>query len=225
MTVSIADLETIKAFGHLPKTSLEKLADLMLPHTYTPGEFIFIEDEPTEGMWFIFEGQVKVMKQSTYGRVQALCLVDKKRCFGSCPLFTQPVNPASAQAHTNVTLFVLPASAITHLANRDPALMRVLLEIYSEYIDLLSCLSEKLGAWRVASRVNDSLLNYAVPSHPYPIVRLTHEQLAELVGTVREVVSRHLSHLEQQGFIHIEKGEIHLIHPERLDTLLPCGKE
>lgn len=225
MTVSVADLDTINALNNLPQTSLEKLAGLMITQTYAPGEFIFIEDEPTEGMWFIFEGQVKVMKQSSQGRVQALCLVDKKRCFGSCPLFTRPMNPASAQAHTKVTLFILPASAITQLVDRDPALVRVLLEIYGEYITLLSRLSEKLGAWRVAGRLNDCLLHYAVPDTPYPIVRLTHEQLAELVGTVREVVSRQLLQLEQQGLILIEKGLIHLVHPERLDTLLPCAKE
>lgn len=225
MSVTVAQLETIKALSHLPQTSLEKLAGLMIPQTYAPGELNFIEDEPTEGMWYIFEGQVKVMKQSSLGRIQALCLVDKKRCFGSCPLFTRPMNPASAQAHTDVTLFILPANAATQLVDRDPALARVLLEIYGEYITLLSCLSEKLGAWRVAGRLNDALLNYAVPHDPYPIVRLTHEQLAELVGTVREVVSRHLLQLEQQGLILVEKGLIHLVHPERLDTMLPCAKE
>ncbi len=224
MTVPLADLETIKALSHLPKTSLEKLAGLMIRQTYSPGEFIFIEAEPAEGMWFILEGQVKIIKQSSQGRVQALCLVDKKRCFGSCPLFNQPINPASAQAHTQVTLFVLPASAITQLIGRDPTLVQVLLQIYGEYIGLLACLSEKLGAWRVDGRLNDCLLNYAVPTEPYPTVRLTHQQLAELVGTVREVVSRHLLQLEQQGLIHIEKGLIHLVQPEQLDTMLPCAK-
>lgn len=225
MAVLVADLETITALRHLPRASLEILAALLMPHVYGPGEFIFIEDEPTEGIWFIFEGQVKVMKQSSRGRVQALCLVDKKRCFGSCPLFTRPFNPASAQAHTQATLFILPTSSIAQLTDRDPRLVQMLLEIYSEYIAHLIGLSERLGAWRVAGRINDCLRSHAVPSTSYPVVHLTHEQLAEFVGTAREMITRHLTQLEGQGLIRAEKGAIHLIQPDQLDVLLPCTKE
>ena len=85
---------------------------------------------------------------------------------------------------------------------------------------LLARLGECLGTWTVGMRINDCLIAHAEMSDDKLHVRLTHEDISTLVGTAREVVSRHLAELES---IHIIKGSPGIIHLLELEALKsPC---
>jgi len=191
----------------------------MIRRDYAPGQFIFFEGDPATGIWFILKGRVRIIKQSLNGRVQGLCLVNRNRCFGSCPLFDQDINPASAQALDKVTLAILPRDTLLQMIESDPGLTEALLRVYSQRLSHLARLSEGLGRWSTDMRINDCLLAYAEAGTPYPVVRLTHEKLAALAGTVREVVTRHLARLEAQAVIEIEAGQIILLNIDAISTL------
>lgn len=221
LPVKTDELQEIPAFHALPIEQIERLAAVMVRQTYTPGQIIFIEGDASRSLWFVVQGQVKIIKQSLNGRVQGLCLMNRGKCFGSCPLFDMEKNPATAQALNNVTLFVLPDEAFQQLKTRDPQLVRALLHIYSQRLEHLARVSEVLGAWSVADRINDCLLTYADQTEQQPTLELTHEKLATLAGTVREVVTRHLTQLEKEGIVRNEVGRIILLNPNAL--LPPCA--
>jgi CRP/FNR family transcriptional regulator len=220
MVISLHDLQSLTALRHFSPDRLASLAQVMVQRSYAPGELIFLEGETAKGIWFVARGQVKIIKFSANGRVQALCTVNRGKCFGTCPLFNKETNPATAQAVNDVTLMILPEHAARELLHQDYTLVQALLQIYSERLAQLAHLSEALGAWNVATRLNNCLLTHADLSEQQPIVRLTHEKLAELTGTVREVVSRHLSRLAANGIVAVDSGCITLIDPVALR--LPC---
>jgi CRP-like cAMP-binding protein len=221
--VKLDELREIPAFRKFPIDHLEHLAEVMVRQTYAPEQIIFVEGERSGALWFVFEGHIKIIKQSLNGRIQGLCLMNRGKCFGSCPLFEMATNPATAQALDHVTLFILPDDALQQLKNRNPYLVKVLLHIYSQRLEHLAHVSEVLGIWTVADRINDCLLTYANQAELNPSVELTHERLAALSGTVREVVTRHLTHLEKQGVIRAETGRIILLNAA---ALLPtCAYE
>jgi CRP/FNR family transcriptional regulator len=85
---------------------------------------------------------------------------------------------------------------------------------------LLAKLGESLATWPVNIRINDCLIAHAVKTEAQPIVSLTHEEVATLVGTAREVVTRHLSELESQNLIETQPGKITLLDVESLNA--PC---
>ena len=129
--------------------------------------------------------------------MQGLCHVNRGKCFGSCPLFDADENPADAQALTDVTLGVLPRDVLQHLIYNDAELALCLMNIYNDRMGLLARLGESLGTWTVGMRINDTLIAYAQNAEDGKhIVNLTHEAIANLVGTAREVVTRHLQELE-----------------------------
>jgi CRP/FNR family transcriptional regulator len=130
-------------------------------------------------------------------------------------------NPASAQALDEVTLFVLPQHYLHHLEQQSSLFSLALLRIYSQRLDHLARLIEGLGAWTAADRINHCLLTYADQTESGHVVRLTHDKLATLSGTVREVVTRHLAHLEKVGAVHIEPGQITIV--DRSTLTLPCA--
>lgn len=220
MAVAIEDLQSIPILVQAAPDCLPLLAQLMVQRTYAAGEMIFMEGDDPIGVWFIQQGKIKIMKLSANGRVQALCLVNRGKCFGTCPLFASASNPANAQALTDVTLLVLPRHDLEHILRDNPSLAWALSKIYSQYVSQLAKLSESLGAWTAADRVNNTLLVQAETQSEGLVVLLTHEKLAELSGTVREVVSRHLAELEAQQIVRLEFGRIVLINPTALQTCI-----
>lgn len=221
--IKIEDLRDCAAFQHMAAAYQASLADAMIRRDYRPGQFIFFEGDPSTGIWFILKGRVRIIKQSLNGRVQGLCLINRNRCFGSCPLFDDDTNPASAQALDDVTLAILPRDTLYQMIDNDPGLTEALLQVYSQRLSHLARLSEGLGRWSTDVRINDCLLAYAEAAAPYPVVRLTHEKLAALAGTVREVVTRHLARLEAEAVIRVEAGHIVLLNVDAINT--PCLAE
>lgn len=209
--VKVEELQKITAFKNISYASLERLAAVMLRQSYTANQLIFLEGEPAIGLWFLLGGRVKIIKQSVHGRIQGLCLMQPGKCFGSCPMFGIDSNPASAQAVDDVTILILPRDAFQNLTQYNPQLALVMLRIFSQRLSHLVRLSERLGTWTVSDRINDCLITYADCHESNMVVSLTHEKLADLAGTVREVVTRHLVHLEQDGIIRAEPGQITLL--------------
>ncbi|MCB9449790.1 MAG: Crp/Fnr family transcriptional regulator [Anaerolineaceae bacterium] len=221
LPVKFDDLREIPAFHDLPAGQVRSLAAVMVRRQYTPGQIIFMEGDHAGSLWFVSQGRVKIIKQSLNGRIQGLCLMDRGKCFGSCPLFDMEKHPATAQALDQVTLFILPEEALQQLTERDPQLVKALMFIYSQRLEHLSRVSEVLGSWTVSDRINDCLLIYANHDAEQPTVELTHEKLAALSGTVREMVTRHLSLLEKEGIVRNESKRIVILNTNAL--LPPCA--
>ena len=219
-TVTEAVLRSIGAFREMLPEQLQRLAEVMVHKVYSPGQAIFFEGEATIGLWFVASGQVKIVKHSMHGRILSLCMMRSGTCFGSCPLFSQDTNPASAEAVTEVMLLVLPQAALEVYRKRDPLIAQALLRIYSQRFAHLARLSEGLATWSVGERINDLLLTYADSEGQHMQVRLTHEKLADLAGTVREIVTRHLTQLEHEGTVMVEPSRITLLNPAKLRP--PC---
>ncbi len=223
LSATLEELRNLPAFRHISVEQAQLLAAIVVRQTYAPGQIIFMEGDRAGSLWFVAQGRVKIIKQSRSGRIQGLCLMNRGKCFGSCPLFNMDQNPATAQALDQVTLFILPEEALRHLKKRDPQLVRALLHIYSQRLSHLSRVSEVLGSWTVADRINDCLHTYANRDAEQPVVELTHEKLADLSGTVREVVTRHLNLLEKEGVIRNDIGRIIILNLDAL--VLPCACE
>lgn len=218
--VKSSELRLIKSFGQLSDELLSKLSMSMVRRRYAPGQFIFFEDDKATGLWFILEGKVKISKQSDNGRLQGLCLANPGKCFGSCPLFDTETNPANAQALDEVTLAILPRDSVQDLIYSDVDIATSLLKVYTDRMGLLARLGECLGTWTVGMRINDCLIAHAKSVDNVSVVQLTHEEIATLVGTAREVVTRHLSELESADLIVTCPGEITLLEPEIIKS--PC---
>ncbi len=221
--VKLAELREIPAFRNLPDAQTQSIAAVLVRRHYEPGQIIFIEGEQASSLWFVFQGTVKIIKQSLNGRIQGLCLMNQGKCFGSCPLFNMAKNPATAQALDHVTLFVLPEGNLQQLKANDPQFVGALLHLYSQRLGHLARVSDVLGTWAVSDRINDCLLTYASGDMQQPTVKLTHERLAALSGTIREVVTRHLNLLAREGIVQNENGHIVILNPDAL--LPPCAHE
>lgn len=214
MAVSIAGIRAIPAFSDLSPRALEVIRGAIVERTFPPGQIIFLEGDPSHGLWFLKEGKVKIFRMSPDGREQGLCLMRPGMCCG-CPLFFGDTNPASAQAVEEVTLYLIGRDFALDLADRYPEASRALFGVFARGERILSSLVVSLSCSRVVARLARFLLEHA-GSHP---LALSHQELADLAGTTREVVSRCLERLERTGAIELGRKRIRILDADKLEAM------
>ncbi|HEX9438149.1 MAG TPA: Crp/Fnr family transcriptional regulator, partial [Roseiflexaceae bacterium] len=124
--------------------------------------------------------------------------------FNAVPLFDERPNPATARAMSPIQCLLLPRTALMKLLTRHPDLALALLRELAGQLRELVVLVEDLAFRSVRERLARQLLREASAG----AAELTHQELAERTGTVREIAGRALRQLAQEGLVRLERGRV-----------------
>lgn len=165
----------------------------------------------------VIQGCIRVIARSESGREIVLYRV---RRGGSCVLTTacllsQGRYPAEGIAETAVRALALPAAAFERGLDSSPAFRRFVFAAYGQRLAEVIRRIEELRFGNLRNRLARHLLARAPEGH----LHATHADLAAELGSAREVISRQLKELEQQGLIRLGRGHILLHDPAGLKTL------
>lgn len=219
MTSKLELLKFSPYFSGLGSDELEAINRLVFQKNYDKGEMIALEGEPTEALYLVASGAVKVFKTSADGKEQTLAIIRLQETFNEVPVFDGDVNPASAQAMTPVTLYGIRKNDIENILRRYPHVAMNVIKVMAGRLRHLVSLVEDLSFRHVIGRVAKILLEYAADgASPGP--RLTQRDMAAMAGTAREVVSRSLKTLEEDGFIEIDRHRIIIKDKEALKEVV-----
>lgn len=200
------ELRRVPFFAALPPEALAVLGQHMRARSFEPGEFVFWEGEPSRGFWFLVEGQVRLSKLSSDGREQVLCTARGHTCLG-CPILSGGTYMASAQALTPVLAVLVPWQQVREVAARAPAAGLALLRMMAERHRMLGQVASTLALRCVAARICRTLLEEEQQADSSTL-HLTHEEIAALAGTAREVVTRLLNDLQRRGVVEMGRRTI-----------------
>ncbi|HSI97644.1 MAG TPA: Crp/Fnr family transcriptional regulator [Gaiellaceae bacterium] len=183
------------------------------------GSTIHREGHSSEHFEIVVSGLVRVYVGAPDGRTLTVRYCRPGAILGAVSLFASPFSlPATIQAVTDTELLALRPSAVRHAADRDVVVSRALLSELSERV--LSFIAEIPGSVfaSVRQRVARHLLDLATESQrgSMLVAEIGQQDLADAVGTAREVVVRVLRELREEGSIRTERGAIVLLTPERL---------
>lgn len=158
-----------------------------------PGEI-----DPT--LFLLVKGTIRLALISEGGAEQVLCLMSPGSCYGLCPLFYNSSLPVMAQAVTPVRVAIISDQVLAELGERQPSWLIHFLKFstsrYQVHLQLMSVLS--FGSAR--EKIAYTLLHLAGSGGDTGrVTGVTHETLASMAGTSREVVSRNISSLRQEG--------------------------
>jgi CRP/FNR family cyclic AMP-dependent transcriptional regulator len=163
-------------------------------------------------------GLVRVYVAAPDGRTMTVRYCRPGALIGVVSLFSSPFSlPATIQAVTDTELLALRASLVRQAAERDARVARALLDELSERV--LSFIAEIPSAFQpVRQRVARHLLDLASESQRGSELRIAigQQELADAVGTVREVVVRTLRELRLEGLVRTGREGIVILDPERL---------
>lgn len=209
-------LRSVPYFASLGEEEIERIAGETLERSFDKGEIIFFEGEPCEGLYIVKEGRVRIFKSSPEGREQVLLTAAAGSPFNEVPVFDSGANPASASALEPTTVYIIPSRTVQSLLAGSPAAAAII-KIFAGRLRHLTNVVEDLSFRSVVSRLARLLLDLAVKQGgPAPVPRLTQEEMATMIGSVRDVVGRGLRTLEKMGAIRLDGQRILVIDTEKL---------
>jgi len=185
--------------------------------SYASEEIIIHEGQPGPGLFIIESGRVKIYKGSPTGREMIIAVLEKGESFNEVPVFDQKENPANAAAVMETRLWLIAAEALRALISDHPQAAQQIIINLSQNLRMLVNKVAELSFYTVTARLarllRDLPESQLAGSGP---TRMTQDDLAARVGTVREVVSRSLKELENSGAIEVQRGKIKVIDRNKL---------
>jgi CRP/FNR family transcriptional regulator len=210
-TDHLTAFDVYPVLGRLPGRLRARVRDELRPFRAADEQQLFGVGDSCSGVPLITRGSVRVLKPLPAGRVLPLDRVAPgELCVLSvCGLLSDVVYPAAGKATGDVVGATLPKALFRTLV--DEAIFRN--EVFAGFaarLWLLMALIEEMAITRLDERLADLLVARG------PVIRATHQALADELGTAREVVSRILEHFEADGLVRLRRAHVEVLKPQRL---------
>ncbi len=185
---------------------------------------VFAQGDPTDGLFFIQEGKVRLSVVSDAGKEATLGILHESDFFGEGGLAGQLLRMSSATAITDCVLLHIEKKAMMRAMSLEPKLSAIFLKYLlkrniryqDDLVDQLFNSSEKRLArvlLLMAQFGKEGVSEMLVP-------RLSQETLAEMVGTTRARVSFFMNRFRKLGFINYDVGDNLHVHSSLLNIVL-----
>lgn len=213
-------------FGSLEKDQLAHVRRIAQVREFNRLETIFMEGDPGEGFFVVVQGKVKIYKVSTEGKEQILHIYGPGHPIGEVPVFSGNRFPANAQAIEKSRLLYFPRPDFVELIAKHPAMALNMLAVLSIRLRQFTVQIENLSLKEVPARIASYLMLLAQEQDNHETVTLpiSKGQLASLLGTIPETLSRIFNKMSGQDLIKVKGSRIDLVDPAALDELASGGR-
>jgi len=221
----IEQLASIPLFQGLPQDQLEDLVMIVADQSFRRGQIIFSEGDEGTGFYVVISGRVSIFKVSPEGKEQILHIFGPGEPFGEVPVFAGEHFPASAQPLEESRIFFFPRESLLELIKRNPSLALNMLAILSRRLRRFAALIDDLSLKEVPGRLAAYLLYLSKQKEGSTDLELTitKAQLASLLGTIPETLSRILAKMAAQGLIKSDGPRISILDSEGIKDLAESG--
>jgi CRP/FNR family transcriptional regulator len=194
----------------------EFIPGLRLIH-YERGEVVFWQDEPCAGLQIIERGIVKLFKLSPQGRELIVNIFKEGATFAEVPVFDGGNTPVNVAALEESDIWQLDTALIRSLMQKYPEMSKQVMLNLAKNLRMMVGMVEEVSFYQVTQRLARLLSQMAAAELAgSDSTRLTQDQLAARLGTVREVVARALRELERSGAIRVVRRQIRILDAQQL---------
>jgi CRP/FNR family transcriptional regulator len=219
-------LSSIPFFSGLSTDELNEVGRVAFEKYFNKGEIIFSDGEEGDGSYLIIEGTVKVFKLSLHGKEHILHFFSSGWIFGEVAVFAGKHFPVNAEAITETRVFFFPFSAFLSIIKKSHVLaLRMLADLSHKY-RFLSAQIGNLSSKEISARLSEYLLSESQKQclNTHIDLKISKSQLACMLGTVPETLSRIFTKLSNHSLIRVEGRKIVLLNKVRLSELAETGK-
>lgn len=218
-------LRTVPLFLDAPERALEVASSVIRSRHFEAGAVLFREGDVGDALYLLAAGLVKLSKVDLGGHEKTLALLQPPEFFGEMALLGHATRSATAFALSPVSTYLLFRDDFQRLLTAYPTINLNLTTTLANRLrgmdDEAQVLSYKDAPGRVAYVLLRLYRSGVVElGEGGALVRLTHQDLANLAGTSRETVTRALKALEHEGVIETRPKEITIIDAEGLEEVL-----
>ncbi|WP_417916551.1 Crp/Fnr family transcriptional regulator [Candidatus Electronema sp. JC] len=212
-------------FKGLAEPLLRQLTDIAVEKRFRRGEMIFTEGSASGGFYVVAEGQVKVFKMAPDGREHILYVLGPGEPFGLVPVFHGQLFPASASSMSAAVALFFPRPDFVALTASHPELALSVLSVQSQRMRRFAAAIESLALKGAPERLAAHLLYLSEQQkrRDQVVLDMPKKQLANLLGTSPETLSRIFSDLSAAGLIRVDGRQINLLSYSELQGKISWG--
>jgi len=214
---AVESLRVIPLFSQVAESDLVQIASHLIERRYPRGTTIVEEGLAGDYMYIIREGRVKVTKLSDDGREKILDFLDEGAFVGEMALLERAPRSASVKTLSPVRVLALSRADFMGILRKSPDLALAVIQELSRRLRTVNDQASALSFQRVKDRTKGLLLRLAKePGEAGGRGRtpsLTHQQIADMIGTSRETVTRVVKELKTSGWLE-QEGKRYLVPAE-----------
>lgn len=223
MIPSLHRLQTVPLLSHVTQKEWQRFLELAPVHAYRPGNILFYQGNPSLGLHFITSGRVKLTKEDRAGRCQIMRIVQGPDLLGDRAFFAErPYMCSGVVMEDSLISFLRPAH-FWEIFGKNPETLRLLTQRFAVELGRAEDYMHCIAVCTISSRMATRLLKNARTQAAQPraakgefVLTETRTELAQVLGTTPEAVSRSLSKLCSKGLIAVSGRRVRVLNEERL---------
>lgn len=221
-------LSKFSLFRDLNEQEIAEIVNISISREWKKGSHVFLQDEPLENVYFIYDGKIKIYKTDIAGKEQIVNFLKGGEMFPHIGFFRKGGYPAFSEVIEDATLVVVPISKFENVLIENPELSIKVFKVLGEKI---VDLQERLES-QILNNTHEQIIKLLVRlgrSHGETLQNgsimlqagFTNKDLANMIGTTRETVSRTLTKMKKEELLKADgKGNLVFDPNELLDELL-----
>lgn len=215
-------LRQIPLLSELTDEEVLKVKAEMRVRRYGKREVVLHKGGSGDGLLFLLKGQLQVIDVTEDGRAIGLRMLAPGDFFGEIALINNSTRSASVVAMSEVLVGFLPAPVAMHLFSHVPSVARQMLRHLAQKIQRDSEFRSLLSINNTAKRIYTylALMQEKAPDGNVVENLPTHQDIANMINTSRETVTRALLALAQRGIVRKDSNRLVIVDPEGLKKLV-----
>jgi len=223
-------IRSVPLFSTLSDDEFNQLAHIFVARAYRKNQVIFMEEETGTYMYLVLSGKVKVAKASAGGKETILAIHRTGDFFGEMSLLDGKTSPATVSAMEDSKIISVSGADFHKYLLHNEKVMLQLIQVLCARLRQVwqtQTLSSSTADARIRMGVHQLAQKHGIrDAHGIIIdLKITHQELAEMVGTSRETVTRVLTRLREQGIIEVDQRRITLLSPKALMESTVDGRQ
>ncbi len=209
--------EEFPILAHLDDELLDRLSQTAMWRRYDAKEDVQNHEETCDGLMKVRQGRLRVFMQDDEGKEITLYrLYPGDSCVMTASCLLQQMNvDFLIEAEVETIVILLPTTYLAYVAQRYPALSEHLNEIVRARFSELTWVIRQIVFSSMPARIAEFLIGQSIQRETQ-VLTLTHEEIANDLGSVREVVSRILKYFQEEGLIEQSRKRITLLDRDGL---------
>ncbi len=209
-------LSDIELFQDLSPKEIEELERLITISSVKRGKVFYRPEETGEVLFILKSGRVQLYRISPEGKKLVIAALGPGTLFGEMPLLGQQLHNTFAEAAEDCVIFVMSRKDLERLFLNKPQVALRVLDITGRRLRDVEDRLQTMAFKGIPARLASLLLLLAEENDSLEVIGMTHQDLAETVGTYRETATQVLNDLKAQGLIEIGRKRITILDPEGL---------
>ncbi|MBK6430911.1 MAG: Crp/Fnr family transcriptional regulator [Anaerolineae bacterium] len=212
-------LSEIEIFQDLSPREIQEIDRITTISQVQKGKVFYRPEETGEVLFILKKGKVQLYRISAEGKKLVITTLGPGTLFGEMALLGQQMHNAFAEATDDCHICVMSRTDLERLFLNKPMVALRVLEITGRRLREAEKRLEDMAFKGIPARLASLLLRVRVEQNSDDIKGLTHQDLAETVGTYRETATQVLNDLKVQGLIEIGRKHIVILDPQRLQAV------